>query len=272
MDLKKTLSFFLTTAVCLTLFCQTSDIKTIQSIRSSYQIVRHWEFGISVTYAHTVDNNGVFIICDTTTPNQAKAFFLPAGIKVYDFELGPENVHFCGSENDSLGIVGWFNIPNVLLYSDPIRFAKISGHLHDGTSIQSRVKMDYHHMPFINQYRYAAIGCLETKDSSITRTAIFDIGTNYSSWYCRVFCDDSNIVQYTDIAVGDSSVVASGIYLNNKEPCIRVFKRFIDDYLTDELTPNNCFALSDKKVLGSTLISHVNDKIIPLHWHMVSVT
>ena len=87
MSHKTLLSFLLTTTMALTLFCQTSDIKTIQSIRSSFQIVRHWEFGISVIYAHTVDNNGVFIICDTTTPNQAKAFFLPAGIKVYDFEL-----------------------------------------------------------------------------------------------------------------------------------------------------------------------------------------
>ena len=185
MSQKTLLSFLLTTTMALSLFCQTSDIKTIQSIRSSFQIVRHWEFGISVIYAHTVDNNGVFIICDTTTPNQAKAFFLPAGIKVYDFELGPENVHFCGSENDSLGIVGWFNIPNVLLYSDNVRIAKIIDPFPDGAMVKRITKMDYHYMPFVNQYRYAAIGdiVLFRGGSADTLTTILDIGTDYSNWF-----------------------------------------------------------------------------------------
>ena len=218
MSQKTLLSFLLTTTMALSLFCQTSDIKTIQSIRSSFQIVRHWEFGISVIYAHTVDNNGVFIICDTTTPNQAKAFFLPAGIKVYDFELGPENVHFCGSENDSAGIVGWFNIPNVLLYSDNVRIAKILGPFPDGAMVK-RI---------------------------------------YSNWYCRALRDDSPNIRYTDIAVGDSCIVTTGTYLYNNEPCFRVFKRIVNNYLSDELFPTYPSAFFGENLLGGTLVSHIN--------------
>ena len=260
MSQKTLLSFLLTTTMALSLFCQTSDIKTIQSIRSSFQIVRHWEFGISVIYAHTVDNNGVFIICDTTTPNQAKAFFLPAGIKVYDFELGPENVHFCGSENDSLGIVGWFNIPNVLLYSDNVRIAKILGPFPDGAMVKRITKMDYHYMPFVNQYRYAAIGdiVLFRGGSADTLTTILDIGTDYSNWYCRALRDDSPNIRYTDIAVGDSCIVTTGTYLYNNEPCFRVFKRIVNNYLSDELFPTYPSAFFGENLLGGTLVSHIN--------------
>lgn len=209
---------------------QNSILKTAPTIYGNNELIRNWKFGFSVGYTQTSDSTGVFLIFDTNTANSVKTVSLPTRLKVYDFEIAPEEVYFCGSFDSAgtrYGMVGCFNIPNVYSYGSAVNYVLFEYRLQNGINYRMTClkKMDLY---LTGGYiQIAAIGDAEAyvAGNTMAFSTVCNISTNWSNWSGIIADYHNQNILFSDITATENYVTATATKVDGSEDLFKNYEK-----------------------------------------------
>lgn len=228
--MKRSLLFVAAFVFAAASYGQNSILKTAPTIYGNNELIRNWEFGFSVGYTQTSDSTGVFLIFDTNTANSVKTVSLPTRLKVYDFEIAPEEVYFCGSFDSAgirYGMVGSFNIPNVYSYGSAVKYVLFEYRLQNGINYRMTClkKMDLYLTG--GDIQIAAIGDAEAyvAGNTMAFSTVCNISTNWSNWSGIIADYHNQNILFSDITATENYVTATATKVDGSEDLFKNYEK-----------------------------------------------